>query len=1292
MNTDSISNQRFVTLRIQSLLFFFLFTRVVFSQNINLEFASLTTEQGLSQNAINSIQQDQQGFMWFGTMDGLNRYDGYNFKTFNHVPHDKNSLSDNYINKIFSDSKGNLWIGTRNGLNKYDPAKGTFEVFIHDDKNQNSISANSIWAISEDHFGNIWIGTDGGGMDQIIVADEKNKSGKPAYRFLHYRHEAGNEHSLSHNTVFEITFDHLGNGWVGTENGMLKIPYDQSNPEITHKKFERIMLLPDQNERIDFIKEDSSQNLWIGASKALYLLISTQRDKPLTSKSFRSIAFDDLKVHNKAFDLIIDEDKNIWIATEGGLVKLIPQDGSYKVESFRHNENNPKSLHNNYAVCLYYDRSGIIWVGTISGISYYQKKNESFNRSILQTMMNDTTNGAFTSFHEDKRGNFWITTEPFGLVFLNPNEKKRNFYRNDPDKPNSISNNVITAFLEDSQNNYWIATYDKLNFIDAGQLREYRTGKTRYPPENISFRVFDFNPRDSNSIQSKVVLSLGADASGRVWVGTGRGLSVYDAEKKSFHRINLPGDTESLFSRKIIRCIYRDHLNKMWIGTDGGLFRFDPFTLNCEAAYVTSIDDPSSISHNRISYIYEDSQHKLWIGTNGGGLNLFEREKNIFQIFNTNDGLPNNVINSIIEDDHHNLWIGSNKGLARFSPASKNIIAYDTRDGLKDNEFSKGAVLKCKSGEFLFGNMKGFNSFFPDKIILNTYIPPVVITDFKIFDQSILNGKDLKLKSLFTNENAVALNSKENHFSFEFAALNFINPEKNQYQYKLEGYDKNWVQSGTRRYVSYTNLDPGGYTFKVKGSNNDGVWNEKGISVAVSIQPPYYRTWWFRIMAACLMAFLIFFVTQMRIHAIREKKEREVAERSGQLKQQFLANMSHEIRTPLNAIVGMTRLILEKHPKEEHIRYLNAIRQSSDNLLVIVNDILDFSKIEAGKLELESIPFSIAELLNDLCNMLHFKIEEKNLLLKCDIDPSVPKAVTGDPVRLNEVLFNLAGNAVKFTEKGSIIIHVKKAEADQWDFIHQQLKNSKTKTLPQAGIHSQPEICPLIFSVIDTGIGIPEDKLETIFESFSQAKSDTTRKFGGTGLGLTISKQLVELHYGKIWVSSELGTGTTFSFLIPYPLADEKLLEKKKILPEKVKYENLQLLKVLLVEDNEFNRIVAVDTLLNHIPGIEVYTAVNGKAALDMLSENFYDLVLMDIQMPEMDGYEATYKIRNEFPPPKNSIRIIAMTAGVLKSEVQKCFETGMDDYIAKPFNPPDLFEKMNKLFPDTSKISTNAS
>jgi signal transduction histidine kinase/CheY-like chemotaxis protein len=660
-----------------------------------------------------------------------------------------------------------------------------------------------------------------------------------------------------------------------------------------------------------------------------------------------------------------------------------------------------------------------------------------------------------------------------------------------------------------------------------------------------------------------------------------------------------------------------------------------------------------------------DKKGNLWIGTNGGGLNRYNKSTNNFTHFTTENGLPNNAVYTILCDNSGMLWLGTNHGLCRFNPEDYSCKNFTMKDGLQSYEFNTNAALQLKDGRLLFGGVDGYNVIDPTKLDNSKSPPPtVVISSIKVFDREVPPGNGhLKLKY------------SENSLAFEFAALSFYLNQDNRYAYKMEGVDPDWIYSNDRKFVTYSYLEPGKYIFKVKACNSDGVWNEEGTQIIITITPPWWKTWWFRTgFALFAISTALWFIrrntaslrkhklilektVEQRTADLRTQKEiaeqqRTRAEQSEKAKHLFLANMSHEIRTPMNAIKGMTDILIRRNPKDDQKEYLEGIKQSSDSLLVIINDILDISKIESGKIELEQASFSVNELINNVHTIMQFKAEEKGLELDKDI-PNEELNVQGDVTRLRQILINLIGNAIKFTEKGTVTTSIKSEQDGNKLNLH--------------------------FTVSDTGIGIDENRMGKIFESFEQAYSDTTRKFGGTGLGLSISKKLVELHNGKIWVESEKGKGSQFHFIIPYAVADAKT----EIMPADDAQTNiadaLKGIKILLVEDNEFNVVVAKEELEDAIENVVVEVAENGLIAVEKLKSSTFDIILMDVQMPVMNGFEATQAIRN-LDSEKNNTPIIAMTANVLKEEVDLCYKSGMNDFIGKPFDTKELLQKIHGL------------
>jgi signal transduction histidine kinase/ligand-binding sensor domain-containing protein/CheY-like chemotaxis protein len=1258
------------------------------SQNKSADFEQLTIENGLSNSNIQTIYQDSKGFMWIGTQDGLNKFDGINFTVYHHIPGDSSSISENFIVNICEDKKGNLWVGTLNGLNIYDRITDKFKTINLFSEKEHS-EQQTIYSLSSDNEANLWVGTDQFGVYKIYGSFENKPNSNLTTRKFNYKikyidlQPVFPEIKPEDIAIKYLYFDSKNKLWVGTNYyGLfaLDFPNGINGDRVAGKRF--FYNPHDLNSLSDNyvlnIVEDKFNTIWIGLyDGGINRIIPAAFSNSGKDEVMHFMpVINSIKTNKKLGILCMLEDnnENIWFGTVNeGLLNIrtsleTEEDINSKFKIFKNDPYSNKSIMSNQVNCLFEDKSGLIWTGTDVGISIYNKSKDNFNLTDFRDFFCTEKNVSVNAIVNDENY-LWVASDDFGVEGMNKKTNKKIILSNRPGDPLSLSNNNVNALLKDKAGNIWIGTANGLNELEKSVISKFEASadSASIPP----VKEFIATGKHPNELTGNLIFCMVQGPSGLIWVGTQLGVNYFHPDSMNFYSVLIDVNNQKGISNGIVRCLIVDNEQNIWIGTENGLNRLEKRN-GIVTKYFNHPSDNNSLSNNRIASVYQSQDKTIWIGTNGGGLNRYDKTKNMFKCYTIQNGLPNSVINAIEEDKQGNLWLTTNNGLSKFNTKNETFTNYNVSDGLKSNGFNIGAAFKSFDGELFLGSIKGLNSFYPERITKNNFIPPIVITNFKIFDKSVFGPGFEKTKNTLLNDNFVQLDYNQNFFSFEFAALNYINSEKNQYKYMLQGVDAGWVNNGTRRFASYTNIDPGTYTFLVKGSNNDGVWNEKGTTITIKIIPPYYKTWWFRGVMAFVFAALIFFVTQIRIKAIRQTKEKEVIEHSARMKEQFLANMSHEIRTPMNAIVGMTRLLIEKEPRGDQKKYLNAIEQSSDNLLVIINDILDFSKIEAGKLELEYIPFSISALLDGVYNTMQFKIKEKGLRLSCEVSDDVPAAVSGDRVRLNEVFLNLVGNAVKFTHHGNIKVSC---------FNKGNCVDNNGAVIPNR--------VNIEFSVSDTGIGIPEDRLESIFESFSQASSDTTRKFGGTGLGLTISKHLVELHGGKISVTSQPGNGTVFTFVIPFDIADSSLIERENKFDENTHLQYLSRLKLLLTEDNEFNQMVAVDTLTNYIPGISIDIANNGKEAVDKVAAGNYDLILMDIQMPEMDGYTATQLIRKQLLPPKNEIKIMAMTAGALKSEIQKCYEAGMDDYISKPFDPHLLIEKMSTLFPDQNENMT---
>jgi ligand-binding sensor domain-containing protein/putative methionine-R-sulfoxide reductase with GAF domain/signal transduction histidine kinase len=823
----------------------------------NLKFEKLSIEDGLSQSTINSIFQDSNGFLWFGTQSGLNKYDGSKFIIYVHDALDSNSISENWINSICEDTLGNIWIGTLGGgLDKFDINKERFIHYKNNPDNNNSICSDRIQVVYCDRNGNIWIGTDGGGLD---IYDMKNNI------FKHLTHNNKKEDGISSNKVTAIYEDKLNNFWIGTRGGGLcKINKPGKSTEtFTTYKNDTSNHFSLSNNNILSIFEDSKNNLWVGTEGGLNKF-ETAKDRFTIYKNNPKTVFS--ISNNNVRSILEDKNEMLWIATEGGLNIFDKNSGRF----WRNvsDPSKPNSISSDDVRIVFQDKSGIIWIGTKGGgLNKFDWKRKIFKhyKNITGDSNSLIDNNVYSIFI-DKSGYLWIGTIK-GLHKFDRKRKKLLFvFRHNPVDDTSISDDLVRMIYEDKKGVLWFGTNNG--------------GLNKYIPSKNYFKRYKHDPNNSSSLNNNNVRAISEDSQGNFWIGTWEGLARFDRKQEKFYHFKHNSEDESSISDNRVRCILEDKEGELWIGTYHGLNQFD-YKNGKFIHYLHDANDNNSLSHNRILSMHEDTTGVIWIGTYGGGLNKFDKEKKKFTRYTEKNGLADNAIYGVLGDDANNLWISTNKGLSKFDPLLDEFNNFNVNDGLQSNEFNGGAYYKNLSGELFFGGVNGFNSFNPKDIKDNNYIPPIVLTSFKVYD------KELKLNQSISTIYEIELSYKQNFISFEFASLDYTNPDKNEYKYKLEGFDKEWINCGHRQFANYTNLDGGKYIFKVKGTNSDGMWNEEGTSVKINIIPPFWETWWFLLIASILIIVITYSVYKLRINNINNQRIKlriQVDERTADLK------------------------------------------------------------------------------------------------------------------------------------------------------------------------------------------------------------------------------------------------------------------------------------------------------------------------------------------------------------------------------------------------------------------------
>ncbi|RPI71676.1 MAG: hypothetical protein EHM47_09705, partial [Ignavibacteriales bacterium] len=918
------------------LIAFLFFSNALMASEIltaeDYQFRHFTIKEGLSQSAVLCIMQDKRGYMWFGTANGLNRFDGYNFISYVNNPYDSSSISDNEITSVFEDGNGYLWIGTVKGvLNKFNRRTETFEYFTPDDESVNKelfndtnypisfvrYNSNTITSIAEDKNGNLWIGTWGNGVYRF----DKTKQ-----IFDHYYHQSNDKSSLSYNRITKILVDKKSAVWIGTFGGGLNRVIKVQNKKIIsgytfkfihYKTGEKNSI---SNNDIVSIYEDSQSNLWIGTfNGGLNMLNNSQKFVEVEDAKFIKYYSNDspIKIHYKTIMSIVEGTQgDIWLGTLGdGLIKFNPITNS--TLNFKHNPLDNNTLPDNDVIALEKDKSGILWLGTSlgRGITQLQINRKKFNHvTHYPGDSNSLSDNVVWSITEDKDGYIWLGTYRGGLNRYDKEKKKFLTYKHNPDDPNSIPDNHIRSLAVDNYNNLWVGCY-------KGGLSMYN----RKTGDFIDFKELGL---DEKALGSDQILDIHIENDSVFWLAAyGGGLTKVIFGKNNQVRykkfVNNPEDNTSLSDNRVYT-ILETEPDILWVGTfGGGLNKFDKKTGKFKN-YKNKSDNQFSLSDNRVTCVFEDSEGILWIGTFGGGLNKYSEELSRFIRYGEKEGLASYIVYGIVEDRHRNLWMSTNNGIFKFTREDNLFTQYDLSDGVQSLEFSGGAYYEASDGEIYFGGINGINNFYPDSINFISYVPDIVISSVKVLNNAWLGER-----------NKMVLSYTENFFLFEFASLDYSNPEDCRYAYMLEGFDEDWRYTNSKQRIAmYTNIAPGEYIFKVIGSNSDGVWNYEGASISLTILPPFWRTWWFIVGMVFLVLTAIYLISTVRIRNLLAIEK---------LKMKLAADLHDNIGSGLTEISILSELAsrqMNNGSRVSNTQNLKSISETSRKLVDNMSDIV----------------------------------------------------------------------------------------------------------------------------------------------------------------------------------------------------------------------------------------------------------------------------------------------------------------------------------------------------------------
>ncbi len=1206
-------------------------------------FRHLSQKDGLSQSTIFSITQDETGYMWFGTRDGLNKYDGYEFKVYKHR-NEVNSLVANDVRVIYHDKTSEqLWVGTTAGLSKFCIKTEVFTNYTHEKEQENSLSSDFVRTILQDTKGRLWIGTERG----LNLYKEASND------FISFLYDENKSNSLSDNLVRSIYEDSQGNLWIGTLKGLNRLVEDEKGGF----SFERIREIGKHyfsNTQINVIEGDKNGNLWLGTElnglnywdrKKQQLILHKFDQNQATSLS-----------HNKVRTLYWDHSGDLWVGTFDGLNLFSLKDKNFT--RYKNQDLSPNSLSRNSVWSVFVDKRGSLWVGTYyGGINFLDKDNNQFINLSQSPYVPSLSGNVVSCFAQDKNLNYWIGTDGSGLNFFNRTTRSIKSYQFKPDQTNGISGDNIKKILIDGDK-LWIGTYNNgLNLLDIPSQK---------------FTVFKPNPNDANSLSNSNVFGLLRERH-FLWILTyGGGLDIYDLNQQKFHHFKQDFKDPFTYKSNLTRAIFATKNKDIWIGTENGLDKVVKDKRGFPKSYQNYLEG------KKIYAIQEGRYGNLWIGTFTNGLFSLNPINGEIRQYTVENGLPSNTIFGILEDESNQLWLSTNNGLSRFSPIDQIFTNYNLTNGLKNSEYLYNAYYKSHDGQLFFGGTNGFTYFNPEDIHSNKFIPPIVLTDLQVQNKTVKVGdSDGILKTIINDTEELVFNYNKANFSISFAALDYYSPDNNQFAHQLEGLDNDWIYTKGKSTATYTIQTPGTYLFKLKGANSDGVWNPIIRQISITVLPPFWLNNWAYLLYFLVLGTLSFWTIRflrLRNNLKLEQFSKQKQEELHQIKMRFFTNITHEFRTPLTLILGQLEEILPSHAQQtgKNSQKLVSVKNNAQRLLNLVNQLLTFRKLETDHLQLKVVEQDMNRFAKEVFCSFKESAKSRNIDYQFISDGTEIEAWF-DAEKMEKVLFNLLSNAFKFTADSG--------------FIKMSVERHKKV---------------FCIKVRDNGLGIDPVFHREIFKRFYELDIPVKRTLKGSGIGLAISKEMVALHKGQILVESKKGKGATF--IVQLPLGNSHFkkenisLEKEKIKTEKTIYVPQHIMtspinevndmtlgttknlpktsqKLLIVEDDSEVRAY-LQSLFQ--ADFKVELAENGEIGLKKANKFQPDLILSDVMMPLLDGISFCQNIKSNIKT--SHIPVILLTASTSSENRIEGLKSGADDYITKPFNPKELQLKVQNL------------